>query len=167
MASLCISTLLSFKRWADQQTLAAIATIDDSLYAEQKKIMIRLMNHIYVVDAIFKGNLQGVDHGYRALNTVETPVLSDLAHAMEQCSDWYLSYVEHWSAPTRPIEFSFVDGGQGSMSASEMVEHVLHHSSYHRGAVGWLIAQAAGVPPKDVLSVFLRDHASIPEKSSL
>ncbi len=36
MASFSITTLLAFKRWADQQTLAAIATIDDSLYAEQK-----------------------------------------------------------------------------------------------------------------------------------
>ena len=166
MASLCISTLLSFKRWADQQTLAAIGTIDDSLYAEQKKIMIRLMNHIYVVDAIFKGNLQGIDHGYRALNTVETPTLADLSRAMRECSDWYLTYVERWNSPTQPISFNFVDGGQGSMSATEMVEHVLHHSSYHRGAVGWLIGQAGGVPPKDVLSVFLRDHA-LDSKGSL
>ena len=165
MASFSISTLLAFKRWADQQTLAAIATIDDSLYAEQKKIMIRLMNHIYVVDAIFKGNLLGIDHGYRALNTVETPTVTDLARDMAACSEWYLSYVEQWSTPTRPITFNFVEGGQGSMSGIEMVEHMLHHSSYHRGAVGWLIAQAGGIPPKDVLTVFLRDHASLPELS--
>ncbi|MBT0723381.1 diguanylate cyclase [Rosenbergiella sp. S61] len=165
MALPCLSTLLSFKRWADQQTLAAIATIDDRQYAEQKKIMIRLMNHIYVVDAIFKGNLQGIDHGYQALNTVDTPTITDLSQAMDHCSEWYLSYVDQWSTPTHPILFTFVDGGQGSMSAVEMVEHILHHSSYHRGAVGWLISQAGGVAPKDVLSVFLRDHAQCSESN--
>lgn len=167
MMTLDITTLLSFKRWADQLTLKAIATIDDAQYAEQKKIMVRLMNHIYVVDEIFKGNLQGIDHGYRALNTPETPTISELSHAMARCSDWYLSYANHGASSTQPIAFTYVDGSQGAMRACEMLEHVLHHSSYHRGAVGWLIGQAGGIPPKDVIGVFLREQPALSEIPAL
>jgi len=56
------------------------------------------------------------------------------------------------------ISFTFVDGGHGEMRVSEMLDHVLFHGTYHRGAVGWLIGECGGVPPKDVLTVFLRDH---------
>jgi len=157
-----LPTLIAFKGWADQQTLSAIANINDPQYAEQKKIMIRLMNHIYVVDMIFRGNLLGIDHGYRALNTVETPTLATLSEAMHNANTWYQSQItQHWE-PQRQVSFRFVEGGEGLMSAEQIIQHSLHHSSYHRGAVGWLIAQAGGEVPKDVLTVFLRDHANAP-----
>ena len=155
----CLDTLLAFKSWADQQTLTAIAAVDTAQYADQQRIMVRLMNHIYVVDRIFQGNLLGKDHGYRALNTVETPTIAELSLSMQACSEWYRDYVSaNWN-PAQKIAFTFVAGGQGIMSAAEMVHHSLHHSSYHRGAVGWLITQAGGQPPQDALTVFLRDVA--------
>ena len=38
--------------------------------------------------------------------------------------------------------------------------NMLFHGAYHRGAVGWMIGECGGVPPKEVLTVFLRDHHS-------
>ena len=58
------------------------------------------------------------------------------------------------------IAFKFVDGGDGNMTAMEMLNHMLFHGAYHRGAVGWMIGECGGVPPKEVLTVFLRDHHS-------
>ena len=45
------------------------------------------------------------------------------------------------------------------MKALDMLNHMLFHGTYHRGAVGWLVAECGGVAFKDVLTVFLRDHA--------
>ncbi|MDA5154052.1 diguanylate cyclase, partial [Klebsiella pneumoniae] len=50
--------------------------------------------------------------------------------------------------------------GDGNMTAMEMLNHMLFHGAYHRGAVGWMIGECGGVPPKEVLTVFLRDHHS-------
>lgn len=56
------------------------------------------------------------------------------------------------------IKFRFVDGGYGEMEAADMLNHVLFHGTYHRGAVRWMLSETGVTPPKDVLTVFLRDH---------
>lgn len=58
------------------------------------------MNHIHVVDMIFRANLRGRPHGYTALNTPETPTVDELETAMTGCTDKYIQYV---SAMTPPI----------------------------------------------------------------
>lgn len=153
-------TLLAFKRWSDAHTLQAIQTLDASRYAEKHHLMLRLMNHIYVVDRIFSANMLGQSHGYTALNTPETPTAEALAVSMAACTDDIIARVSGMddAALDVRIAFTFVDGGQGEMSAMEMLNHLLFHGAYHRGAVGWLIGECGGVPPKEVLTVFLRDH---------
>ena len=47
-------TLLKFKRWIDAEALKAVKAISESAYAEKRHLMLRLMNHIHVVDMIFK-----------------------------------------------------------------------------------------------------------------
>ncbi|MBS0847565.1 DinB family protein [Citrobacter sp. JGM124] len=153
-------TLLKYKRWIDSATLETIKGISAPSCAEKRHLMLRLMNHIYVVDMIFKANILGQPHGYTALNTPETPSVDDLAVNVAASTDWYIQHV-NTMAPAdleKTITFTFVDGGNGEMTAIDMLNHVLFHGAYHRGAIGWLISECGAVPPKDVLTVFLRDH---------
>lgn len=160
MSTDTLATLFQYKQWIDSETLRAIATVEAAAYAENHRLVHRLMNHIYVVDSIFKANLTGQSHGYTALNTPETPTTDELMAAMTACADWYIQYVRTMRAVdlTKIITFRFVDGGLGEMSVIDMLNHVLLHGTYHRGAVGWLLSQSGVTPPKDVLTVFLRDH---------
>lgn len=153
-------TLLKFKRWIDAETLKAIKSISESAYAEKRHLMLRLMNHIHVVDMIFRANMSGQQHGYTALNTPETPSVEELEVRMDDSTNWYTQRISSMSAVDleETIKFRFVDGGEGEMTAIDMLNHILFHGTYHRGAVGWLISECGGVPPKDVLTVFLRDH---------
>lgn len=152
--------LVKFKRWMDGETLKAIKAIDDAAYPQKRHLMMRLMNHIYVVDMIFRANLTGQQHGYTALNTPETPTPDELEVKMDDCAAWYIQHVAALSSCDleKVIPFRFVDGGHGEMRAIDMLNHVLFHGTYHRGAVGWMISECGGVAPKDVLTVFLRDH---------
>jgi len=153
-------SLVKFKRWMDGETLKAIKAIDEPAHPQKRHLMIRLMNHIYVVDMIFRANLTGQQHGYTALNTPETPTLEELEVKMTDCAAWYIQHVDALisSDLEKVITFRFVDGGHGEMRAIDMLNHVLFHGTYHRGAVGWIISECGGVAPKDVLTVFLRDH---------
>lgn len=49
-----VVTLLKYKRWIDLATLQAIRAIDGTVYGEKRHLTIRLMNHIHVVDMIFR-----------------------------------------------------------------------------------------------------------------
>ncbi|HIF6300143.1 TPA: DinB family protein [Klebsiella michiganensis] len=155
-----IATLFRYKRWIDIETLQAIKRIDASANAEKRHLTLRLMNHIHVVDMIFRANITGQKHPYTALNTPETPSADELLRTMTECTDWYIQHVNAMSSVdlAETINFQFVDGGPGEMKAVDMLNHVLFHGTYHRGAVGWLLSESGVTPPKDVLTVFLRDH---------
>lgn len=155
-----IVTLLKYKRWIDFETLKTIKVINESACSEKRHLMLRLMNHIHVVDMIFRANISGQQHGYTALNTPETPSVDELEVKMTDGTNWYIQHVNSMTSVDleETIKFSFVGGGNGEMAAMDMLNHMLFHGTYHRGAVGWLISECGGVPPKDVLTVFLRDH---------
>ena len=152
--------LLKYKLWADTATLQSIQETDDSIHPEKRHLMLRLMNHIYVVDRIFQANMTSRQHGYSALNTPETPSVEELRVNMRECIEWYIERVSAMQDAdfAKVIRFQFVDGGEGQMKLLDMINHVLFHGTYHRGAVGWLISECGGIPPKDVVTVFLRDH---------
>jgi uncharacterized damage-inducible protein DinB len=97
---------------------------------------IRILNHVHVVDRIFEANLQGLRHGYTALNTPDTPALSGLHEAVRKTDAWYLSYIWTLSEPeiAESLHFPFVDGSPGRKSRREMLAHVVTHGGYHRGA---------------------------------
>ncbi|MCY3254500.1 diguanylate cyclase, partial [Acinetobacter baumannii] len=142
-----VVTLLKYKRWIDLATLQAIRAIYGTVHGEKRHLTIRLMNHIHVVDMIFRANLRGRPHGYTALNTPETPTVDELETAMTACTDEYIQYVSAMTPADfhERIAFKFVDGGDGYMTAMEMLNHMLFHGAYHRGAVGWMIGECGGV----------------------
>lgn len=160
MAADTLVTLFRYKRWMDIETLNAIKRMDASAQADKRHLTLRLMNHIYVVDTIFRANMAGQKHSYTALNTPETPSADELLIMMTECTDGYIHYVNSLSPAdlSETIHFQFVDGGKGEMTAIDMLNHVLFHGTYHRGAVGWLLSESGVTPPRDVLTVFLRDH---------
>ena len=89
-----------------------------------------------------------------------TPSVDELLIKMTECTDWYIKHVNSLTSTdlTNIIEFKFVDGSNGKMKVIDMLNHILFHGTYHRGAVGWLLSESDITPPKDVLTVFLRDH---------
>ncbi|TAG78508.1 MAG: damage-inducible protein DinB [Burkholderiales bacterium] len=151
------------KAWANVDLFAAVATIDANTHADARHTAIRLLNHVFTVDQIFRAHLTGVEHGHNATNTVDTPTLEALQTSVQALDGWYVNYVATTpsAALTEEIEFTFTDGKPGRMSRSEMLHHVVLHGSYHRGAVGRIIVQAGGPPLPDSITSFL--HRSEPE----
>ena len=117
-----------------------------------------------MVDSIFAAHLAGVAHEFTATNTVETPALDALRDTVATRDRWYVDYVANLT-PTQleeSIAFTFTDGAAGRMSREEMLAHIITHGSYHRGAVGRILAQASVPPPRDIFTVYL--HQSEPAR---
>lgn len=158
-----INMLTKYKAWANELTFSAI----DSLPAgEATKIrqtrfgnMVHTLNHVYVIDDIFKAHLLGDAHEYTARNTENPPKLVELWKAQTRMDSWYINYVENISEKllTEKISFQFVGGGQGLMTRKEMVIHVVNHGTYHRGFIGDMMYQVPATLPANDLPVFLRN----------
>jgi uncharacterized damage-inducible protein DinB len=122
------------------------------------------LNHVYVVDDIFKAHLKSERHAYTSRNTDEYPKLYELSSKQGKMDSWYLDYITNLNEYQleKIISFEFVGGGQGDMSISEIILHIVNHGSYHRGFVSDMMYQIPSVPPANDLTVYLRDvHRNI------
>jgi uncharacterized damage-inducible protein DinB len=152
-----LQTLFRYKTWAHDQLLTALAADAARLAPAERETAIRLLNHVWLVEQIFRHNLQGQPHDYRALNTPHTPTLDQLAAAQHDSDRWYADYLSALAplALAERLDFTFVDGKPGAMTRGEMLAHLVTHSSNHRGMVGRILAGAGLTAPKDTLTVFL------------
>ncbi|MFT5420531.1 MAG: putative damage-inducible protein DinB [Candidatus Endobugula sp.] len=166
MAMSLLSTLhmlTEYKAWANKISYASLLPLPkEQLYKQRQTHFIHIvstLNHVYVVDDIFKAHLSNATHHYHSRNTYVCPSIEDL-YAQQQVMDaWYIAYVQALSEDSveQLIDFEFVDGGQGRMSKSEIILHVTNHGTYHRGFVSDMMYQIPCVPPANDLTVFLRD----------
>ena len=158
-----LNMLTNYKAWADELTYNAVARLP---YDELTKIretnfktILHTLNHVYVVDDIFKAHLTGKAHNYTARNTKNSPPLDELTRATKIMDDWYINLANSLTDPelSEIVEFEFVGGGNGKMSRTEIIMHVVNHSTYHRGFVSDIMYQIPTQMPANDLPVFLRD----------
>lgn len=160
-----IAKLARYKRWADELMLADIAAVPPEEAIRERPTrwnnMIRTMNHIRVVDDLFRAHLTGSTHGYTYRNTDDTPQLGEMRGLMMTLDDWYIQYADALddARAEEVVRFRFLDGGDGSLTREEMILHVVNHATYHRGLVSDMMYQAGRVPSTNDLPVFLAEAA--------
>lgn len=157
--------LLRFKRWQNRITFKTVMDLpeSESLKVRETRFgtMVSTLNHVYVVDDIFKAHLSGAKHSYTARNTETHPPLVELWEAQQVMDDWYVDYAAGLTAEQlyEIVHFTFVGGGEGAMSRADILMHIVNHGNYHRGFVGDMFYQAGVTPPATDYPVFLRDAA--------
>jgi uncharacterized damage-inducible protein DinB len=163
MSTRTLKSQFGYKAWADQELFALLATLPAER-SEQLHTCIRTLNHIHVVDRIFRAHLAGEARPFDATNTKETPGLEALRANVAATDAWYGEYVAKASEADLAaiVDFTFTDGDRGRMSREEMLAHVLAHGGYHRGNVGQVLKSISVAPPRDLYTKFL--HQSEPAR---
>ena len=163
MPSTTLQSLFGYKSWANRELFAMLAGLP-SEHADQLHTCIRTLNHIYVVDRIFRAHLSSEPRPFDATNTKSTPAIAQLQSEVAATDAWYEHYVAG-IAPTKlteVIDFQFTDGDSGRMSREEILLHVITHGGYHRGNVGQVLKSISLTPPRDLYTKFL--HQSEPAR---
>ena len=157
MSKTMLKSLFAQKSWANGELFDVLATVSPSVHAAPLQAAIRTLNHIYVVDRIFRAHLLGEAHGYGATNTADTPELGALNFAVAETDLWFENYVAGLSDASlaEPLAFEFTDGDAGCMTREEMLTHVITHGAYHRGNVGQVLKGIDIAPPRDLFTKFL------------
>lgn len=163
MSITTLQSLFAYKAWANSELFELLATLPPS-QAEQLHACVRTLNHIYVVDRIFRAHLSGEPCPFEATNTLDTPSLSQLHNDVQATDAWYLNYVAELgeSALSEVLAFRFTDGDAGQMTREEILLHVVTHGGYHRGNVGQVLKSISIAPPRDLYTKFL--HVSEPAR---
>ena len=163
MSSATLRSLFGHKSWANRELFAKLAELP-SEQAEPLHTCIRTLNHIYVVDRIFRAHLSAEPRPFDATNTKSTPTLAQLQSEVTATDTWYEQYVAGLSPAklAEVIDFQFTDGDNGRMSREEILLHVITHGGYHRGNVGQVLKSISVAPPRDLYTKFL--HQSEPAR---
>lgn len=160
--------LLRYKAWANGVTFATVAALPEGEALKPRRTrfgnILHTLNHIWVVEDIFKHHVEERQHSYGARNT-DTPFpLVDLVASFRAMDNWWIDRVAAASEDDldETIEFQFVGGGDGAMTLAEIVLHLVNHATYHRGFVGDMLYQAGVTPAATDFPVYLRDVARSP-----
>lgn len=156
--------LLHYKAWADDLAFNNVSVLPPEELTKERpttfKTILATLNHIYVVDDIFRAHLEGRSHPYTWRNTDTVPPLNELRKMQADMDTWYIDLAGTLSEEdlSEVVEFEFVGGGDGAMSREDILLHLVNHGTYHRGFVGDMMYHIDVPPPQaNDLPVFLRD----------
>ncbi len=156
-----LQQLVRYKAWADDRLFATIVTLPDNEISRERpttfKTIGRTLHHTLIVEEMFKAHLEGRPHGYGSRTADTPPAMADLRRQVSAMNCWWTDYVDGLSdgAVTRSIDFEFVEGGRGTMTVLEIVLHIVHHATYHRGYVDDMLYQIPVTPEATDLPVYL------------
>jgi uncharacterized damage-inducible protein DinB len=161
MTRLPYAQLIDVKRWADRGLHEAVGQNLGQLSEEETTIMLRILDHIHVVDRIFQHHLQGLPHSFQAARSEMAPGFEALAESMREVDDWYASYVAGLRADDfeQSVDFVFTSGKPARMRRSEIILHICLHGAYHRGNAGAVLQLKGLTPSRDAITDFLEDAA--------
>ena len=167
-----VRTLTRYNAWANEKIFDAVVALPEGEATRPRKSvfknMVHTLNHNYVIDRIFQAHLEGRPHGYSARNTESHPPLPELRAAQRNLDRWYIDAYDAMDEArlNEKVSFTFVGGGKGVMTRAEILQHLVNHTTYHRGAVAQMMYDASARPPTTDLTVYLRDLASEPGRPS-
>ena len=161
MTSQPYAQLIDIKRWADRGLYDVVSRNFDRLSAEEASIMLRIFDHIHVVDRIFQHHLQALPHTFLAPRSEQMPELQALADSAREVDDWYASYVGGLTEDEfeQPVDFIFTSGKPARMRRGEIILHVCLHGTYHRGNAGAVLQLKGLTPSRDAITDFLEAAA--------
>ena len=161
-----LQTLTRYKAWANDLLFQTLSELPESELVAERQIIfgniLRTLNHVYVMDVVWKAHLEGGSHGFSTRNPATSPPFIELRDAQKNIDAWFVRYAQGLveSASREIVDFTFIGGGAGSMSRGDILLHVINHTTYHRGHIAGMIYQIPAHPPTTDLPVFLRDSAS-------
>lgn len=152
-----------YMAWADDVMLDnASALSAEELVAERDTLFGSIsgtFDHILLIGEIFRAHLEKRRHPHTSRHRPVTRPFDVVAGELRSMNRYYVECTDSLSDAEldEAVNFTFVGGGEGTMSRSEIILHLVNHSTYHRGFVSTLLFPYRLNGRANDLSVFLRD----------
>jgi uncharacterized damage-inducible protein DinB len=161
MNSHLYSNLVRYKQWADRGLYEVVCKEFVRLNTQDGHVLLRILDHIHVVDRIFQHHLCELPHTFNAPRSGEMPDIRKLAEESRRTDDWYVAYMNSLGALDfeQPLEFIFTNGTPARMTRGQIILHVCLHGTYHRGNAGIVLQKNGFSPNDDRLTDFLEAAA--------
>lgn len=158
-----IRTLFTFNAWANARTRQAVESLpEEQFYLDLKNSFGSIhgtLVHLCGAEDIWLQRLQGADPGV-FMNKDAYPTYAAVKekwNAVEQGWKDYLVTLkdEHLM---NGLEFHNQKGEKVSQLTGQSLQHLVNHSTYHRGQITTMVRQCGGTPVGTDLIVFYRQQ---------
>ena len=155
--------LTRYNAWADRKIYDAVAALPqgeaEKVRVSLDKSMIHTLHHIYIIDAIWQGHLEGRDHGFTSRRAADNLQLSELWPKQKQIDDWFVDWSDKVTDKemNEEVQFTLIGGNKGVMKRGEILLHLVVHKGYHRGFACDMFYQVPSLTPQTDLPVYLRE----------
>ena len=155
--------LARYRAWGDKILFDSVAALPpgevEKPHRTRFKTIIGTLNHNLLIDLVWQAHIEGRDHGFTARDLVIHPDLPTLWAAQRAAGQWWIDWcgTQTDRSLEEPVRFRFIDGGDGVMTRSAILLHVVIHGSYHRGYVAEMFYEDGRKPPTTDLPVYFRD----------
>ncbi len=156
--------LFLYKQWSDQRLFQAIAQIDQEKYLDDYNFARQQLNHMMIVEELFRSRLEHQKALHTQTNTDVLPAFEVLQQRIEASDEWFTNFVQHIQVEqlSDVIHFQFIDQKMGCLSVEEILFHIINHGTYHRGNIAHALHHAKVIHPADTYTVFI--HQFEPER---
>jgi len=158
-----IRKMTRYTAWADDVMLSNTAMLPPEEFGRKRDTLFGSItgtfDHVLLIGEVFQAHLEGREHGYKSRARDEDRPFDTVAAELRTLNSYYVSLADTWNADNldEVIRFTFVGGGQGAMTRSEILLHLANHATYHRGFVSTLLYPYRLDGMANDFTVFLRD----------
>jgi uncharacterized damage-inducible protein DinB len=159
-----IQLLYGYNRWANSRLVAAASTLPPALLGRdltpRHHSAWRTLQHILWGDWLWLGRWQ--ERSPAGLNPLECSDLESLRLRWAEIEREQVEFLERLNPADleRPVSYENPPGTRWTYPLAAMLQHVVNHSTYHRGQLAAMLRQLGTVPsPTDYL-VFLDELAA-------
>jgi uncharacterized damage-inducible protein DinB len=156
-----IRTLFAFNAWANARTLQAVSSLpEETLYTDLKNSFGSIhgtLVHLCGAEDIWLQRLNGIDPGIfmKKENFPTIAALTAKWKETEEGWDRYLAGLTDAMLP-QPLTFHNLKGEEVTQLTGQSLQHLVNHSTYHRGQITTMIRQSGGTPVGTDLIAFYR-----------
>jgi uncharacterized damage-inducible protein DinB len=151
-------TLARFNRWANEHIYGCVAELPEAAYRDDRGAFFgsvhNTLNHILVLDKLWRGRLQDRDLGVRTLDQILCDDFEALRAERILEDDQLIALVDELSEDdlAAPLVYQSVDGNTYEVPVGLILNTLFNHQTHHRGQIHCLLTQSGlTIPPLDIL----------------
>jgi len=152
-----------FNAWVNGRVYDTVAQLTDAAYREDRGAFFgsihHTLNHLLVVDRLWRGRIESADHGILALDQILHDDFEALRAAREAEDRRFVALVEGLDDArlAAPVAYRSMigDGETETVRAEHILLTLFNHQTHHRGQVHCMLTQAGLVTPALDLVFFL------------
>lgn len=156
-----VTTLFDFNAWANARTLQAVDSLpEEKLYLDLKNSFGSIhgtLVHLCGAEDIWLQRMNGADPGV-FMKKEAYPTYESVKIKWKDVEEGWKQYMQKLTDDMldRPLVFHNLKGEKVSQFIGQSLQHLVNHSTYHRGQITTMIRQSGGIPVGTDLITFYR-----------